>query len=132
MEKETNRVQGDRLKSLFKQMPAVSLSEGFRSQMMQRIEKEAVRKRKRQAWLEWSMLILSSTIMIVAAVLGLKELEIPVIRWPQIDTSLLFIYTYIEVSLFSCCGSTIDLDAGMIKSMGRKRNNRTKIPIFGP
>ena len=101
MEKETNRVQEDRLKSLFKQMPAVSLSEGFRSQMMQRIEKEAVRKRKRQAWLEWSMLILSSTIMIVAAVLGLKELEIPVIRWPQIDTSLLFIYTYIgNIALF--------------------------------
>ncbi|MCI7357231.1 MAG: hypothetical protein MSK40_05935 [Parabacteroides sp.] len=101
MEKETNRVQEDRLKSLFKQMPAVSLSEGFRSQMMQRIEKEAVRKRKRQAWLEWSMLILSSTIMIVAAVLGLKELEIPVIRWPQIDTSLLFIYTDIgSIALF--------------------------------
>ena len=101
MEKETNRVQEDRLKSLFKQMPAVSLSEGFRSQMMQRIEKEAVRKRKRQAWLEWSMLILSSTIMIVAAVLGLKELEIPVIRWPKIDTSLLFIYTYIgSIALF--------------------------------
>lgn len=101
MEKETNRVQEDRLKSLFKQMPAVSLSEGFRSQMMQRIEKEAVRKRKRQAWLEWSMLILSSTIMIVAAVLGLKELEIPVIRWPQIDTFLLFIYTYIgSIALF--------------------------------
>lgn len=101
MEKETNRVQEDRLKSLFKQMPAVSLSEGFRSQMMQRIEKEAVRKRKRQAWLEWSMLILSSTIMIVAAVLGLKELEIPVIRWPQIDPSLLFIYTYIgSIALF--------------------------------
>ena len=101
MEKETNRVQEDRLKSLFKQMPAVSLSEGFRSQMMQRIEKEAVRKRKRQAWLEWSMLILSSTIMIVAAVLGLKELEIPVIRWIQIDTSLLFIYTYIgSIALF--------------------------------
>ena len=54
MEKETNRVQEDRLKSLFKQMPAVSLSEGFRSQMMQRIEKEAVRKRKRQAWLEYA------------------------------------------------------------------------------
>ena len=34
MEKETNRVQEDRLKSLFKQMPTVSLSEGFRSQMM--------------------------------------------------------------------------------------------------
>lgn len=101
MEKETNRVQEDRLKSLFKQMPAVSLSEGFRSQMMQRIEKEAVRKRKRQAWLEWSMLILSSTIMIVAAVLGLKELEIPVLRWPKIDTSLLFIYTYIgSIALF--------------------------------
>lgn len=101
MEKETNRVQEDRLKSLFKQMPAVSLSEGFRSQMMQRIEKEAVRKRKRQAWLEWSMLILSSTIMIVAAVFGLKELEIPVIRWTQIDTSLLFIYTYIgSIALF--------------------------------
>ena len=101
MEKETNRVQEDRLKSLFKQMPAVSLSEGFRSQMMQRIEKEAVRKRKRQAWLEWSMLILSSTIMIVADVLGLKELEIPVIRWTQIDTSLLFIYTYIgSIALF--------------------------------
>lgn len=101
MEKETNRIQKDRLKSLFKQMPAVSLSEGFRSQMMQRIEKEAVRKRKRQAWLEWSMLILSSTIMIVAAVLGLKELDIPVIRWPQIDTSLLFIYTYIGcIALF--------------------------------
>ena len=50
MEKETNRVQEDRLKSLFKQMPTVSLSEGFRSQMMQRIEKEAVRKRKRQVW----------------------------------------------------------------------------------
>lgn len=101
MEKETNRVQEDSLKSLFKQMPAVSLSEGFRSQMMQRIEKEAVRKRKRQAWLEWSMLILSSTIMIVAAVLGLKELEIPVIRWPQIDISLLVIYTYIgSIALF--------------------------------
>ena len=101
MEKETNRIQEDRLKSLFKQMPAVSLSEGFRSQMMQRIEKEAVRKRKRQAWLEWRMLILSSTIMIVAAVLGLKELDIPVIRWPQIDTSLLFIYTYIGcIALF--------------------------------
>ena len=70
MEKETNRVQEDRLKSLFKQMPAVSLSEGFRSQMMQRIEKEAVRKRKRQAWLEWSMLILSSTIMIRAERIG--------------------------------------------------------------
>lgn len=101
MGKETNRVQEDRLKSLFKQMPTVSLSEGFRSQMMQRIEKEAVRKRKRQAWLEWSMLILSSTIMIVAAVLELKELEIPVIRWTQIDTSLLFIYTYIgSIALF--------------------------------
>lgn len=101
MEKETNRVQEDRLKSLFKQMPVVSLSEGFRSQMMQRIEKEAVRKRKRQAWLEWSMLILSSTIMIVAAVLGLKELEIPAIRWPKIDISLLVIYTYIgSIALF--------------------------------
>ncbi len=101
MEKETNRVQEDRLKSLFKQMPAVSLSEGFRSQMMQRIEKEAIRKRKRQAWLEWSMLILSSTIMIVAAVLGLKELEIPAIRWPKIDISLLVIYTYIgSIALF--------------------------------
>lgn len=101
MEKETNRIQEDRLKSLFKQMPAVSLSEGFRSQMMQRIEKEAVRKRKRQAWLEWSMLILSSTIMIVAAVLGLKELEIPAIRWPKIDISLLVIYTYIgSIALF--------------------------------
>ena len=101
MKKETNRIQEDRLKSLFKQMPAVSLSEGFRSQMMQRIEKEAVRKRKRQAWLEWSMLILSSTIMIVAAVLGLKELEIPAIRWPKIDISLLVIYTYIgSIALF--------------------------------
>lgn len=101
MEKETNRVQEDRLKALFKQMPAISLSEGFRSQMMQRIEKEAVRKRKRQAWLEWSMLILSSTIMIVAAVIGLKELEIPAIRWPKIDISLLVIYTYIgSIALF--------------------------------
>lgn len=101
MEKETNRVQEDRLKSLFKQMPAVSLSEGFRSQMMQRIEKEAVRKRKRQAWLEWTMLILASMVMIVAAVIGLKELEIPTIRWPKIDISLLAIYTYIgSIALF--------------------------------
>lgn len=92
MEKETNRIQEDRLKSLFKQMPAVSLSEGFRSQMMQRIEREAVRKRKRQAWLEWTMLIVASLIMIVTAVLGLQQLEIQPIQWPQIDTSLLFFY----------------------------------------
>lgn len=92
MEKETNRVQEDSLKSLFKQMPTVSLSEGFRSQMMQRIEREAVRKRKRQAWLEWTMLIVASLIMIVTAVLGLQQLEIQPIQWPQIDTSLLFFY----------------------------------------
>lgn len=101
MEKETNRAQEDRLKSLFRQMPPVSLPEGFRSQMMQRIEKEAIRKRKRQTWLEWSMLILASMVMIVAAVIGLNELEIPAIRWPKIDTSLLFIYTYIgSIALF--------------------------------
>ncbi len=85
-------MQEDHLKSLFKQMPPVSLSEGFRSQMMQRIEREAVRKRKRQAWLEWTMLIVASLIMIVTAVLGLQQLEIQPIQWPQIDTSLLFFY----------------------------------------
>ena len=94
-------MQEDHLKSLFKQMPPVSLSEGFRSQMMQRIEREAVRKRKRQAWLEWTMLIVASLIMIVTAVLGLQQLEIQPIQWPQIDTSLLFIYTYIgSIALF--------------------------------
>lgn len=103
---ETHINPADSLSGLFKQLPEEGLPASFQHKVMQQIRKEAVRRARRKAHMEWLVVILASLTMIGLAAAALLYLAPRHLSFPQLDISRLsFIsipfYLYIGlISLF--------------------------------
>ncbi len=74
----------DYLKGLFSQLPQTELPGTFRSDLMRKIQREAVRKRWKKERLGLIATILASLVMIAVATCSLIYLEIPAVRLPAV------------------------------------------------
>ncbi|MDF9829300.1 hypothetical protein [Parabacteroides sp. PF5-6] len=80
----TNREE-DYLQGLFRQLPVEPLPVDFRMQLMQQIQEEALRVKKRNERLSWAALIIASLVILTLGVLAVIRLGIPKI---SIDISM--------------------------------------------
>lgn len=97
--KETTE-RDEQLKKLFDGMSEEHLSDGFRIRMMQKIEKVAIRKHRKQLIWSWVALISASSLIIGVAVFNFLYYQMPLFHKSDfaiglIPKSTLSIYTLV-------------------------------------
>lgn len=92
---DQNTQNTDLLENLFRQMPEEELPASFRQQVMQQVNQEVVKLKKRNERLELIATILGALAMFALAIGAFIWLEIPKIQLPKLDFSIFPFYIYI-------------------------------------
>lgn len=96
----TNK-EKDYLQGLFRQLPEEPLPVDFRMQIMQQIQEEALRVKKRNERLSWAALIIASLVILTLGVLAVIRLGMPKISFNISMEALQTIPFYLYIALLA-------------------------------